>query len=97
MVPRGGDVERELPAISVANLGSERVAHCLELGGGDESREDVELDELDLLLVGEGVERAGCQVAEGVVSGSEDREALVGAAELGVNLVGLLGALEQPD
>lgn len=57
----------------------------------------MELDQRDLLLVGEGVERAGREAGEGVVGGREDGEAGVGVVELVVYLVADLGALEEAD
>lgn len=68
----GGDVERERPVGAVAGLSAERVAHGLELSGGEERWEDVELNQRHLLLVGEGVEGAGGEVGEGVIGRGED-------------------------
>lgn len=53
----------------------------------------MELDELDLLFVGEGVEGAGLEGGEGGVGGGEEGEALLRVVELHVDLVRHLGVL----
>lgn len=92
LVARHGDVER-VGALRAAGLGAYGVAGGLELGGGKQGREDVELHELHLLLVGEGVEGPGFEVGEGAVSGGEEGHALLGAVELHVYLVCYFGVL----
>lgn len=57
----------------------------------------MELEQGDLLLIGEGIERAGREVGEGVVGWSEDGEAGVGVVELVVDLVSELRAAEEAD
>lgn len=92
LVPGSSHVER-VRALAAAGLGPHGVAGGLELGGREEGREDVELDELDLLFVGEGVEGAGLEGGEGGVGGGEEGEPLLRAVELSVDLVRHLGVL----
>ncbi|KAF7805979.1 hypothetical protein G2W53_038140 [Senna tora] len=71
--------EVEPPASVVAGgLGSHGVADGEELGEGVEFGGDVVEDELDLLLVGEAVDGAGGEGAEGVVGGGKDGKPLRG-------------------
>ncbi|KAF7823417.1 hypothetical protein G2W53_021561 [Senna tora] len=94
--PGARDVQGE-PIGVVPGLRPDGVAEGVETGEGDEGGYDVELDELVLLLVGEGVEEAGLEGGEGVVGGGEEGEAVVGVGELGVDLGGNLGRLEEAD
>lgn len=85
--PRGGHVHRERP-LAPASLSPQRVAGRLELRGGEERGDDVELHQLHFLLVGEGVEGSGFEAEEGGIRRGEDGEALLRVVELRLDLVG---------
>jgi hypothetical protein len=53
--------------------------------------------ELDLLLVGEAVERTGLELGEGVVVGREEGQAVVRVLELAGQLLGDLGGLQEAE
>lgn len=94
---RSGDIQRKLAGIAVPGLGSKWVTNGLKLGHGDEIRENMELNQLNFLLIGEGIESARFEIGKGIVRGSQDSEALalVGVVELIVDLVALLCAFEE--
>ncbi|KAG6493150.1 hypothetical protein ZIOFF_048127 [Zingiber officinale] len=90
----GGDVEGEDAGLA-GGLGGEGVAGGLEGGEGVVAGEDVEEHQLDLLLLGQGVESAGGEGGEGVVGGGEDGEAVEAVVELAVDLLVHAGLLEE--
>jgi len=65
------DIEFHLPGL-VSGEGSYGVGEGVEAGAGDEVGEDVELDELEFLAVGERVEEARWELREGAVFGCEN-------------------------
>lgn len=95
MAAVGGDVERVL--VGVGGLSLDGVAQRLEVGDGYERRDEVELEELDFLLVGELVERAGLEAREGVIWRGEEGQLAVGAAELVVDLIADFGAPKEAE
>lgn len=97
MVSGGRDVEREFSWAGVAGLSSQRVANCLELGNGEERGDHVELDQLVLLLIGEGVERARLEAREGVVGRGKNGHCVAGVVELVIDLVAHLGGAKEAE
>lgn len=81
--------------MSVACLGTHRVANGLEIRDGFERRNEMELQELDLFFVREGIECAGFETRECVVGWGEDSQVIVGVVELGFDLVDNLGVFEE--
>jgi len=59
LVPSGACYVQSQPIRVFTGLCSHRVAESVEVGNGNESGQQVELNELVLLLVVEGVEEAG--------------------------------------
>ena len=82
----GGEVERVLSPPGVPRLRPQRVADRLQLRRRERRRDDVELHQRRLLLVGEGVERALGQRRERAVGRREHREA-AGRRRLALELV----------
>lgn len=55
----------------------------------------MELNELILLLVIEGIEESRFEISKGIVSGCKEGHAIVGVQELGVYLIIDLGGFEE--
>ena len=84
-------------AAGARRLGVQRVAGRLERGQAVVAGQDVVEQQLDLLLVGEGVERAGLELGEGVVVGREEGEPVVRVLELAGDLLGYPGGIQQAE
>ena len=84
-------------AAGARRLGGQRVAGRLEGGDAVVAGQDVVQQQLDLLLVGEAVQRAGLELGEGVVVGREEGEAVVRVLELAGQLLGDPGGLPEPE
>lgn len=83
--------------MSVASLRAHGVANGLEIRNGFERRNEVELQELHLFFVAEGIESAGFETRECIVGGGEDSQVVVGVVKLGFDLVADLGVFEEPN
>ncbi|URE44891.1 hypothetical protein MUK42_32978 [Musa troglodytarum] len=94
LVAAAGDVDG-VDAAPPRCLRVHRVARGLEGGWAVVPREDVVEDQRHLLLGRQAVERAGFQVAEGIVGGGEDGEAIEGVVQLALDLLPYLRLSQQ--